>query len=99
MGAIYDVVVDMRPESPTFRSWLAAELSAENRQMLYIPEGIAHGFQTLTDRAEVFYQMSHEHHPECAVGFLWNDPVIGIRWPRDISVISQRDQEWPNLVL
>ena len=97
MGAIYDVLVDMRPESPTYKNWLAVELSSDNRLMLYIPEGIAHGFQTLTDKSEVFYQMSHEHHPECAVGFRWNDPTIGIRWPRAINVISSRDQDWPDL--
>jgi dTDP-4-dehydrorhamnose 3,5-epimerase len=83
LGAIFDV--------------MAAELSAENRLMLYIPEGVAHGFQTRTDNSEVFYQMTRDHHPESSAGFRWNDPAIGVRWPQSVNVISKRDAEWPDL--
>ena len=94
MGAIYDVIVDLRPDSPTFGKWFAAELTAENRAMLYIPAGLGHGFQTLVDSAEVFYQMTESYHPECARGVRWNDPVFGIRWPLDVTAISTRDREF-----
>lgn len=90
-GAIYDVVLDLRPDSPTFRQWEAFELSAENRRALYLPEGCAHGFQTLTDGAEVFYQISAEYCPESARGVRWNDPVFAIRWPLPVSIISAKD--------
>jgi dTDP-4-dehydrorhamnose 3,5-epimerase len=96
-GAIFDVIVDLRPGSPTFRLWVAQELSADNHRMFYIPEGFAHGFQTLTDDAEVFYQMSHEFVPGAGDGVRWNDPAIDVRWPLPISVISERDQIWPEL--
>lgn len=99
MGAIYDVIVDMRTDSPTFKTWYGVELSAENRLMLSIPEGVAHGFQTLLDQSEVFYQMSREFHPESSVGFRWNDPAIGIQWPNPVQVISDRDRDWPDLRL
>jgi len=91
MGAVYDVIVDLRPDSPTHRRWAAVELSAENHRQLYVPAGFAHGFQTLVDNAEVFYQISELYHPESALGFRWNDPTIGIRWPLEPSVISDRD--------
>ena len=80
-GAIYDVIVDLRPESPSCRRHFATVLSAENRAMLYVPEGFAHGFQTLEDGTEVFYQMSKFHAPECARGVRWNDPAFAIEWP------------------
>ena len=95
MGAIYDVIVDLRPESPTFKRWFAVELTAENRCMLYIPEGLAHGFQTLVDNTEVFYQMSEFFHPECARGVRWNDPAFGIHWPLSVSVIADKDNAYP----
>lgn len=95
LGAIYDVIVDIRPQSPTFRQWLGVELSAANRKMLYIPEGLAHGFLTLEDDTEVFYQMSEFYHPECARGIRWDDPVFGIRWPDAPRVISAKDQQYP----
>jgi dTDP-4-dehydrorhamnose 3,5-epimerase len=98
-GAIQDVIVDIRADSPTFGRWLSCELSADNRAALYVPEGFAHGFQTLTDNAEVFYQMSREHHPGSAAGLRWNDPAIDIRWPLEISVISAKDQSWPDLAV
>lgn len=81
MGAIYDVLVDLRPASAGYRKWFAVELSVANRRMVYCPEGVAHGFQTLTDDAEVFYQMSELHHPESARGLRWDDPAFGIEWP------------------
>ena len=96
-GAIYDVVVDMRTDSPSYRQWFATELTAENHRMLLIPEGVAHGFLTLRDDSEVFYQMSNEFHPAAAVGFRWNDPLIGMQWPLEVSVISDRDRDWPLL--
>src|SRR6266487_3389064 len=81
MGAIYDVIIDLRPHLPTFKQWIAVELTAENRQMLYIPEGFAHGFQTLTDNTEVYYQMSQFYYPEYSRGVRWDDPAFGIVWP------------------
>jgi dTDP-4-dehydrorhamnose 3,5-epimerase len=94
MGAIYDVILDLRPESPTFKQWFAVELTAENRRALYVPEGFAHGFQTLVDNTEVFYQMSEFHHPECARGVRWDDLAFGIEWPVAISRISKADEKY-----
>ena len=84
-GAIYDVAVDLRPQSPTFKQWFGAVLSAENRHMLYIPEGCAHGFLTLQDDTEVFYQMSEFYHPESARGVRWDDPAFQIVWPEKLK--------------
>ena len=97
-GAIYDVVVDLRPQSPTFKRWMRAVLSAENRNMLYVPEGCAHGFLTLTDNAEVFYQMSEFYNPESARGVRWDDPAFQIVWPETVEVISERDRTYPDFV-
>ena len=94
-GAIFDVIVDLRPGSATLNRWLAYELSADNHRLLYIPEGFAHGFQTLTDDAEVFYQMSCEYVSGYASGVRWDDPAIQVRWPLPISVISTQDLSWP----
>ena len=93
-GAIYDVIIDLRFNSPTHKQWFAVELTAENRKMLYVPEGFAHGFQTLEDDSEVFYQMSEFYHPECARGVRWNDPAFRIEWPIKIAVISLKDQSF-----
>jgi dTDP-4-dehydrorhamnose 3,5-epimerase len=94
-GAIYDVIIDLRADSPTFRQWVAVELTEDNRRMLYIPEGFAHGFQTLEDNTEVFYQISEFYHPESARGVRWDDPAFGIDWPpEDQRVISARDQDY-----
>lgn len=93
-GAVQDVIVDLRADSPTFRQWTSVELSAENRRGLYIPEGFAHGFLTLADDSEVFYQMSEFFHPECAAGARWNDPAFGIAWLVEPAVISERDRTY-----
>ena len=95
-GSIYDVIIDIRPDSSTFKSWVAVELSEENRKILYIPEGFAHGFQTLEDNTEVFYQMSVSYHPESSQGFRWNDPTVAIDWllTEDL-IISLKDRQYP----
>lgn len=95
-GSIYDVVVDLRSESRTFKDWAAIILTAEQRNMAYVPEGCAHGFLTLEDNTEVFYQMSEFYHPESARGFRWNDPEFQIVWPECVQVISERDRTYPN---
>ena len=97
-GAIYDVIIDLRPNSSTYRQWFAVELTAEDYRMLYIPAGFAHGFQTLKDDTEVFYQISEFYHPESAKGVCWNDPAFGIVWPDDIRVISDRDRQYPDFI-
>jgi dTDP-4-dehydrorhamnose 3,5-epimerase len=91
-GAIYDVILDLRPESATFRRWVAVYLNAENQLMVYIPEGVAHGFQTLQDETEVSYYISEFYSPEHARGVRWNDPAFAIDWPIANPVISVRDQ-------
>lgn len=95
-GALYDAIIDLRPCSPTFGEWTAVELSEGNGRMLYVPEGFAHGFQTLEDNTEVFYQMSEFYHPESARGVRWNDPAFGIEWPEDERTISERDAGYPD---
>ena len=95
-GAIYDVAVDLRPQSPTFRQWTSAVLDAGTRNMLYVPEGCGHGFLTLEDETEVFYQMSEFYHPESACGVRWDDPAFDIVWPQPVAVISERDRTYPN---
>ncbi len=97
-GAIYDVGIDLRAHSSTYKRWFATELTAENRRMLYIPEGFAHGFQTLVDNVEIFYQMAEFYHPELAHGVRWNDPVFGIRWPIDRPTISPGDAQYPDFI-
>lgn len=94
-GAIYDVIIDIRPASPTYKKWFAAELSANNRKMLYVPEGFAHGFQTLADESEVFYQISETYRPESARGLRWDDPQFGIAWPIAHPILSRRDRTFP----
>ena len=95
-GAIYDVIIDLRETSPTFLRHVGVELTAENHRALYIPEGFAHGFMTLQDDSEVFYQMSAFYEPSAARGVRWNDPAFGIKWPLPVTVISKRDQELPD---
>ena len=96
MGAIHDVILDLRPDSPTFKESFGVELSANNRRALYIPAGLAHGFLTLTDDAEVFYQMSVPFHPGAARGVRWNDPAFGIEWPAEPRILSDRDRTYPD---
>lgn len=95
-GAIYDVVLDLRPQSPTFKDWVALPLTAEKRNMVYVPEGCAHGFLTLDDKTEVFYQMTEFYSPESARGVRWDDPAFQIAWPERVRVISERDRSYPN---
>ncbi|MBK8047652.1 MAG: dTDP-4-dehydrorhamnose 3,5-epimerase [Anaerolineales bacterium] len=93
-GRIYDVIVDIRPGSPTFLQKTGVELDAENRLSLYVPRGFAHGFQTLADDTEVFYQMSAYYMPDFARGLRWNDPLIDVIWPLPVSVIAERDRTY-----
>jgi dTDP-4-dehydrorhamnose 3,5-epimerase len=95
-GAIFDAVVDLRPESPSFMGWFGAELSAENGDALYIPEGCAHGFLTLADASEVLYQIATPYVPEATRGVRWSDPAFGIEWPAAPLIMSQRDAEYPD---
>jgi dTDP-4-dehydrorhamnose 3,5-epimerase len=97
MGAIYDVIVDVRRASPTYKQWLSVELTAQNRRSLYVPGGFAHGFQTLADDSEVFYQMSAYFEPESARGIRWDDPAFAFAWPIDNPILNEADakrQSW-----
>ena len=96
-GAIYDVLVDLRPGTPAFGRWEAFDLSAQNRRQLYVPAGIAHGFQCLTEDCEVFYQMSEAYYPDLARGLRWNDPEVNITWPIPNPILSERDRTLPLL--
>jgi dTDP-4-dehydrorhamnose 3,5-epimerase len=95
-GSIYDVIIDLRQDSPTFSQWLAVELTARTHRMLYVPENFAHGFQTLEDSTEVFYQISEFYAPEYARGIRWNDPAFRIHWPLEERIISARDGAYPD---
>jgi dTDP-4-dehydrorhamnose 3,5-epimerase len=95
-GALVDVIVDLRPESATFKKWEAFELTDDNRSAIYIPEGFAHGFQTLSDDTEVLYQMSEFYSPACARGVRWNDPAFGIAWPLANPIVSSKDASYPD---
>jgi dTDP-4-dehydrorhamnose 3,5-epimerase len=97
MGSIYDVIIDLRSDSPTFKQWVGLELTAANRLMLYVPKDFAHGFQTLEDNTEIAYQMSEYYHPEAGRGLRWDDPALGIGWPLVASVISSTDRALPHL--
>jgi dTDP-4-dehydrorhamnose 3,5-epimerase len=89
------VIVDLRPDSPTFKQHFSVVLSAEQGNQLYVPKGMAHGFQTLEDATEVFYQISEFYSPESARGYRWDDPAFAIPWPEPVSVISERDRSLP----
>jgi len=95
-GAIYDVILDIRRDSPTFGKWFAVELTQENRKMLYVPEGCAHGYQTLQDNCEVFYQVSARYAPQAEGGVRWDDPLFNISWPHEAKTISQKDTLYPD---
>lgn len=95
-GAIYDVVLDLRRHSPAFKDWIGLVLRAEDRNMVYVPEGCGHGFLTLEEDTEVFYQMSEFHNPECSRGVRWDDPAFRITWPGNVAVISERDRRFPS---
>jgi dTDP-4-dehydrorhamnose 3,5-epimerase len=98
-GEIFDVIIDLRTNSETFKKHFSVILNEENRLMLYIPEGFAHGFQTLTDNTEIFYQMSQFYSPEHSGGVRWNDPAFGIHWPQDDRIIIDRDLKYPDFLL
>lgn len=97
-GALYDVIIDLRCESPTYGKWHACKLSAAGRNMIYIPEGFGHGYQTLADNTEIFYQTSEFYHPESATGVRYDDPAFGIDWPLEVTSISETDRSWPDFV-
>ena len=95
-GAVHDVVVDVRPGSPTYGAWTGVDLSADNGRALFVPEGLAHGFVTLTDDADIYYHMGRSFSPGVAIGFRWDDPAFGIRWPVVPTIISDRDATYPD---
>ena len=95
-GSIYDVIIDLRPSSPTYKRWIGVELSAKNRSMLYVPENFAHGFVTLEDDSEILYLVSEFYSPECEQGVRYTDPAFGIVWPVKVQSMSSKDQTWPD---
>jgi dTDP-4-dehydrorhamnose 3,5-epimerase len=95
-GSLYDVILDLRPHSPTFGQWAGAELSAENRTMMYVPEGFAHGFVTLEDDTEALYLVSQTYSPTAERGIRWNDPKFNIQWPITPAEVSDKDGKWPD---
>lgn len=95
-GSIYDVILDLRRDSPTFKMWDHIELTADNRKLLYIPEGVAHGYVTLHENSEICYDVTEYYHPESAKGVRWNDSAFGIKWSISPTVISDRDANYPN---
>ena len=97
-GAVYDVAIDLRPGSATFRRWYGIELTRRNRQMLYIPGGFAHGYLTLEDDSEISYQMSTPYQAEAAAGVRWDDAAFGIRWPQPVTTIHDRDRTYPDFL-
>jgi dTDP-4-dehydrorhamnose 3,5-epimerase len=97
-GAVYDVIIDLRRDSPTYKQHVAVTLSAENRLMLYVPRGFAHGLLTLEDSTEVFYQIDEFYAPEAARGVRYDDPAFGIEWPIAVRVVSERDRTYPDFI-
>lgn len=95
-GAVYDVCVDLRPDSPSYCQWVSVELTAGNRHMLFLPAGTAHGYQTLTDNAEIMYTTNRKYAPESATGVRYNDPAFGVQWPLAVTEISDADRNWPD---
>ena len=99
-GAVYDVGIDLRPDSPTFKEWVAVELTEENRTLLYLPPEFGHGFQTLADDTEVFYMVSSPYAPEAYRGVRWDDPAFGVEWPHaEARIINERDRTYPDFTL
>ncbi|AYA36891.1 dTDP-4-dehydrorhamnose 3,5-epimerase [Hymenobacter oligotrophus] len=98
-GALYDVIVDLRPDSPTYGQWLGVELTADSYRMLYVPAGFAHGFLTLQDNTDISYQVSAKYAPQHEAGIRWNDPAFGIEWPMEPVLVSARDQQHPDFTL
>ena len=99
-GAIYDVILDLRQDSITYKQWIAVELTADNHKVLYVPEGFAHGYQTLEDDTEVFYQVTQFYSPESERGIRWEEPQFGIQWPAVVErIISEKDKNWPDFKL
>ena len=94
-GAMFDVIVDLRPESATYKGWFGVNLSDENSRMIYVPEGFAQGYMTLADNTEMNYHTSHVYCAQAACGVRYDDPAIGIHWPLDVTVISEQDRNWP----
>jgi len=95
-GALFDVILDLRPKSPTYKHWFGVELSDENSKMIYVPEGFAQGYITLADNTEMYYHTTEFYHSESATGVRYNDPEFGIAWPIDVAVISDQDRAWPD---
>jgi dTDP-4-dehydrorhamnose 3,5-epimerase len=95
-GALYDVIVDLRPDSPTYKDWMAVELTSAEHQMLYVPEGFAHGFQSLEDNTELLYLVTQFYSPEHERGVRYNDPAFTIDWPLEVRIISDKDRLWPD---
>jgi len=95
-GSMHDVIVDLRPGSSTFKRWAAVELTSEGGRMLYVPEGLAHGYLTLEDETETLYLISAPYSPQAAQGVRWDDPAFGIEWPHDPRVMSDKDKAWPD---
>ena len=98
-GALFDVIIDLRPSSPTFKQWTSVELDADSRRMLYVPKGLAHGYITLTDDVEAYYHVSAPYTPGSADGVAWDDPAFGVTWPMAPTVISERDRAWPRFTV
>ncbi len=98
-GKIYDVIIDLRQNSPTFKQWYSVELSSENYRMLYVPEGFGHGFQSLVDDSEIFYQVSQFYTPGSERGIRWDDPVFNIDWPLENKILSEKDQSWQSFTI
>ena len=97
-GAIYDVIIDLRPDSTSYTQWIGVELTEENYKMLYVPENFAHGFQSLKDDTEVTYQVSQFYTPGSESGIRWDDPAFSLKWPIEIKVISDKDKSWPDYI-
>jgi dTDP-4-dehydrorhamnose 3,5-epimerase len=95
-GAMFDVILDLRPDSPTYKQWFGMELNEDNATMLYVPEGCATGYLTLVDNTEMYYHATEFYHPESATGVRYNDPAFSIEWPGDINVLSDNDKNWPD---